>query len=590
MMRKIKAVRVLGGLALLGLTELAVVAGMALTTAAPAQAQFFEPRYQRQRSGGFFDGLFGGGNRQRYNDREIYREAPAPAPVDNSRAPPPRKDARGDQAEPTTSVVVLGDSMADWLAYGLEDAFADAPEIAIVRKAKPFSGLLRYDARTDQDWWHVARELLANEKASYVVMMLGVGDRQNLRERDVAREAEQQAKDQAAKDAAKETLKEAGAASQDQQKQDQQKQDQAGKETDEEGGIVAPEPKAPPARRNAGGVIEFRSEPWEKVYARRIDDTIAALKSKGVPVFWVGLPPIRGAKSTADTGYLNDLYRARAEKAGAVYVDVWDGFVDEEGKFTTSGPDYEGQVRRLRAGDGVYFTKFGARKLAHYVEREIRRTMANRGPVALPMGPVPPVPNDGKPAVRPLAGPVLPLTTISSNTDELLGGIAGNARADASATAVLVKGDAATPAPGRADDFIWPPGSERPKAETPAAPPAQAATPKAAAVTPPAAAPAASPQAPAAIAVPETAAKPAEAKPVEAKPVETRPAALEPKPPAAPPRAVERPRATPPAADNRSRPPQQRQAIDPRAPRPSQGIAQQPPRRRDDGGLFGIFR
>ena len=56
MMRKIKAVRVLGGLALLGLTELAVVAGMALTTAAPAQAQFFEPRYQRQRSGGFFDG------------------------------------------------------------------------------------------------------------------------------------------------------------------------------------------------------------------------------------------------------------------------------------------------------------------------------------------------------------------------------------------------------------------------------------------------------------------------------------------------------------------------------------------------------
>ena len=24
--------------------------------------------------------------------------------------------------------------MADWLAYGLEDAFADAPEIGIVRK------------------------------------------------------------------------------------------------------------------------------------------------------------------------------------------------------------------------------------------------------------------------------------------------------------------------------------------------------------------------------------------------------------------------------------------------------------------------
>ncbi len=574
MMRKFKALRVFGGLALLGLAEVAALGGIALITAQPAQAQFFEPRYQRPRGGGFFDGLFGGGGRQRYDDREIYREAPAP--VDNSRAPPPRKETKADQVEPTTSVVVFGDSMADWLAYGLEDAFGDAPEVAIVRKAKPYSGLLRYDAKNDQDWWHVAREMLANEKANYVIMMLGVGDRQNLRERDVAKEAEQQAKEEANKD-------QAGNAA-----------DPSKKESDDEGGIVAPEPKTPPSRRSASGVIEFRSEPWEKVYTRRIDDTIAALKSKGVPVFWVGLPPIRGTKSTADTGYLNDLYRARAEKAGAVYVDVWDGFVDEEGKYTTSGPDYEGQVRRLRTGDGVYFTKYGARKLAHYVEREIRRYMANRGPIALPMGPVGPVPSDGKPAARPLAGPVVPLTTITGNNDELAGGMAANARADASAPAVLVKGDALTPAPGRADDFIWPPGSERPKPQPPVAAPAapvQPAAPKAAAVTPPAATPApatAVPQAPASIAAPEPQAKP-ENKPAAPKPVDVKPAAVEPKPPASQPRAAERPRA-PPAADNRPRPPQQQQVIDPRAPRPPQGIAQQPPRRRDDGGLFGLFR
>ncbi|WP_210209490.1 SGNH/GDSL hydrolase family protein [Undibacter mobilis] len=577
-----KAVRFLGGLALLGLAELAAVAFTGLTMVQPAQAQFFEPRYpslQRQRGGGFFDSLFGGGSRQRPDDREIYREAP----VDNSRAPAPRKDTRADQVEPTTSIVVLGDGMADWLASGLEDAFGDAPEIAILRKAKQHSGLLRYDARNDQDWWHVARDLLANEKASYVVMMIGVGDRQNLRERDVAKEAEQQAKDQANKD-------QAG-------KDQANKSDATGqpkKETDDEGGIVAPEPKAPAARRSAGGAIEFRSEPWEKVYTRRIDDTIAALKSKGVPVFWVGLPPIRGTKSTADTGYLNDLYRARAEKAGAVYVDVWDGFVDEEGKYTNVGPDYEGQMRRLRSADGVYFTKYGARKLAHYVEREIRRYMANRGPIALPMGPAAPLPSDGKPAARPLAGPVVPLTAITGNNDELVGGSAANARADVSATAVLVKGDAVQAAPGRADDFVWPPGSERPKPPTPVAMPAvQPAAPKAAAVTPSAPAPVAPavvmPPAPAAIVKPEPApqAKPVETKPAEPKPAE---ASIEPKPAPAPPRAVERPRAPPAAADNRQRPPQHQQAVDPRAPRPPQGIAQQPPRRRDDGGLFGLFR
>lgn len=575
MMRKTKAL--LGRLALLGLVEVVAVAGIALTTAGPAQAQFFEQRYpslSRPRGGGFFDSLFGGGGGRRQDDREIYREAP----VDNSRAPAPRKDTKGEQVEPTTSVVVLGDGMADWLAYGLEDAFGDAPEVAIVRKAKLYSGLLRYDAKNDQDWWHVARELLANEKADYVVVMLGVSDRQNLRGSDVAKDAEQQAKDQANKDQANTAA------------------DQPKKEADDEGAIVAPEPKAQPARRAAGGGAEFRSEPWEKIYTRRIDDTIAALRSKGVPVFWVGLPPIRGTKSTADTGYLNDLYRARAEKAGAVYVDVWDGFVDEEGKYTTFGPDYEGQMRRLRSGDGVYFTKYGARKLAHYVEREIKRYMANRGPIALPMGPMAPMPSDGKPAARPLAGPVVPLTAITGNNDELLGGPVANARADASATAVLVKGDPVQPAPGRADDFIWPPGSERPKAETPVATPASAPTaPKAAAVTPSTPAPvapaaAAAPVAPA-IVKPEPApvAKPAEPKPPESKPAQ---AAIEPKPaPATPPRAVERPRPPQQAVDPRQRPPQQQQqVVDPRAPRPPHGIVQRPPPRRDDGGLFGLFR
>ena len=56
--------------------------------------------------------------------------------------------------------------------------------------------------------------------------------------------------------------------------------------------------------------------------------------------------------------------------------------MDEQGRFSTRGPDFEGQMRILRAGDGVHFTKFGARKLAHYVERELRRVLSAT-PVAL---------------------------------------------------------------------------------------------------------------------------------------------------------------------------------------------------------------
>jgi hypothetical protein len=364
----------------------------------------------RPQSGGFFGNWFEPFN-SRSRDRESrgqrrrlrpppQRQQHTQQPTESSRAPPPRKtEAKGEQTAPTTSVVVMGDDMADWLGYGLEDVFSDSPEIRIVRKNKLSSGLLRYDGKGDLDWWHVARDTLAQEKADYVVMMLGIGDRQDIREKDLAKEADTRAKDQQAKDQAA-------------------KDPQAKEEAEKKGGQKpaktndTDENATPSAQRakKTGGSAEFRSEEWEKVYSRRIDDTIAALKSKGVPVIWVGLPPIRGARSSGDTAYLNELYRARAERAGIKYVDVWDGFVDEAGKYSNYGPDYEGQVRRLRSSDGVFFTKAGAIKLARYVEQELSRYMSNRVPVALPTGPFEETPSESRATERPLMGPVIPLS------------------------------------------------------------------------------------------------------------------------------------------------------------------------------------
>jgi hypothetical protein len=170
------------------------------------------------------------------------------------------------------------------------------------------------------------------------------------------------------------------------------------------------------------GPWEFQTEKWELAYIKRIDATIAALKSAGVPVIWVGLPSQRGTKATEESSYLNN--RSRAEKAGIVYVDIWDGFVDEAGKFSPQGPDYLGQARRLRTSDGVYFTKFGG--LALYVEREIERLGGNKGvPVALPLpvhsAPQAPNAKAGAAAQRPAAGPVVPLTETRVAPEELMG-------------------------------------------------------------------------------------------------------------------------------------------------------------------------
>ena len=132
---------------------------------------------------------------------------------------------------------------------------------------------------------------------------------------------------------------------------------------------------AEPQRRTQGASYEFHTDKWAELYGKRVDEMIAALKTKGVPVLWVGLPALRGPRSTSDVSYLDELYRAHAEKAGISYVDIWDGFVDDGGRFTMQGPDFEGQIRKLRSGDGVHFTKAGAVKLGYYVERELRRVM-----------------------------------------------------------------------------------------------------------------------------------------------------------------------------------------------------------------------
>jgi hypothetical protein len=250
-----------------------------------------------------------------------------------------------------------------------------------------------------------------------------------------------------------------------------------------------PDADQPPAANEAqrrppppGGNYEFHTDKWAELYAKRIDEMIAALKSKGVPVLWVGLPAIRGTKSTSDMLYLDELYRARAEKAGIVYVDIWDGFVDDQGRYAQQGPDFQGQTRRLRTYDGVNFTKSGAEKLAHYVEHELRRVLTSHVvPVALP-GPEEQAPaKSGGSGAKPAIGPVVPLSAIGSGEGgELLGGgRSAQKETDPLATRVLSHGEALAAPPGRADDFSWPRTDAKANADSvpdaappPAAPPA----------------------------------------------------------------------------------------------------------------------
>src|SRR4029453_5817263 len=392
----------------------------------PAQAQFWgdwggRPQRQQQYNNNWGGGG-GGWNDRRYDDRRYYDpyRQEREAPVDYSRAPAPSQK----KPEATTPIVVMGDANADWLAYGLEEAFSENPEVGIVRKHRTDSGLIRYDQRRDLEWPQVAREIIAAEKPKFIVMMIGNNDRQTIREKAPPAPPAPPRGAAAPKGGAPQAAQPAQSAV----PQGPPAPPDPEQQPPEPAQAAEQHPNITPghARQASRGPWEFRSEKWELAYIKRIDATIAALKSAGVPVLWVGLASQRGTKSSQDSAYLNELYRSRAEKAGIVYVDIWDGFVDEAGRYSPQGPDFEGQIRRLRTGDGVYFTKFGARKLAHYVEREIQRITGNKGlPVALPM-PVDPGPQEpakpGAPAQRPSAGPVVPLTVSRVAPEELLGG------------------------------------------------------------------------------------------------------------------------------------------------------------------------
>ncbi len=114
---------------------------------------------------------------------------------------------------------------------------------------------------------------------------------------------------------------------------------------------------------------------WREEYGRRADRLIKLLKKRGSAVYWVGLPVMRKADWNEDIQVMNDIVRERAYLNGIRYIDAFAGLADEGGNFVAMGPDMAGLVRRLRESDGVSFTTAGNRKLAHFVERDLRRDL-----------------------------------------------------------------------------------------------------------------------------------------------------------------------------------------------------------------------
>jgi len=231
--------------------------------------------------------------------------------------------------------------------------------------------------------------------------------------------------------------------------------------------------------KDGADMLDTLSDRWRAVYAQRVENLVAPFRDAHIPVLWVGLPSMRDERFNAQITALNEIYRDRVEKVGGKFIDVWDAFADQSGQYTAFGPDVDGQNAKLRSGpNGIYFTKQGSRKLAQFLETDIRRLFDMTKPQG-DIATLPPdieqeaddinaeirreigadrVHGDGPDsAPKPIAGPILSLTARpTSSHGELVDPVRAASSDFGNEAHALRLGQAAAPRLGRADDFTWP--------------------------------------------------------------------------------------------------------------------------------------
>jgi hypothetical protein len=221
-----------------------------------------------------------------------------------------------------------------------------------------------------------------------------------------------------------------------------------------------------------------RSDAWKKAYEARIMAFGKIVHDDKIPLVWVGMPPFKPGTMTADMLAFNDIYRSAVEAIGGEYVDIWDGFVDENGAFVFTGPDINGQSVRLRGDDGINMTKAGKRKIAFYAEKPLLKLLglANGADGLSPGAPETRLPGQpSEPASVDRTPPMLLDDPALDGDSSLLGGAPEPMAKPGSAVGKLVvKGISPTAPPGRADHFDAPAQSSPKADKTPLDPAGQA--------------------------------------------------------------------------------------------------------------------
>jgi hypothetical protein len=115
-----------------------------------------------------------------------------------------------------------------------------------------------------------------------------------------------------------------------------------------------------------GKQLEFGSDPWKKMYAKRVGKVMDFYLKNGVKkVYWVGMPRMGPSAFGKRMAVLNGIYQAEAKKRAprVEYVDAWTAVDAPKDSYQAS----------MRQQDGVHLSVGGGLKVAREVLDAVAR-------------------------------------------------------------------------------------------------------------------------------------------------------------------------------------------------------------------------
>lgn len=170
---------------------------------------------------------------------------------------------------------------------------------------------------------------------------------------------------------------------------------------------------------------------WSELYRQRVASFVSTMRSANKPVIWVGLPPMSKSDYSNAIGQISGIQRLGVFAAGGEFVDIYDRYLGEDGKYSSFGPDLNGNRVRMRKDDGIHFSAAGADKLAYLLNQSIKLFYTGGGGLNIEVADAlagtdaglmvrPPYQGLGQTRLLEVAGAVIPLNAIPKRATDLV--------------------------------------------------------------------------------------------------------------------------------------------------------------------------